>query len=105
MGWFYLVCAGVLEVVWATAMKFSHGLTRPWPSAIGIASAVVSFLLLVLALKSLPVGTAYAVWAGIGVAGVALYGIIALNEPVGTARLGFLVLILVGIIGLKLAET
>ena len=104
MAWLYLLGAGLLEVVWATALKFSDGLTRFWPSAIGIASAVVSFLLLVLALKTLPVGTAYAVWAGIGVGGVALIGIMALGEPVGMARLGFLALILAGIVGLKLVE-
>jgi quaternary ammonium compound-resistance protein SugE len=71
---------------------------------IGVAAAVASFVLLILALKTLPVGTAYAVWAGIGVAGVAIFGIVALGESVGTARLGFLALILAGIIGLKMVE-
>lgn len=104
MGWLYLLAAGLLEVVWATALKLSDGFTRFWPSAIGVAAAIMSFGLLVLALRTLPVGTAYAVWAGIGVGGVAALGILALGEPVAASRLGFLALILVGIVGLKLVE-
>jgi quaternary ammonium compound-resistance protein SugE len=105
MGWTYLLAAGLLEIAWATALKFSDGFTRFWPSAIGICAAAASFWLLMLALETLPVGTAYAVWAGIGVAGVALFGVLALGEPAAASRLGFLALILIGIIGLKLSET
>jgi quaternary ammonium compound-resistance protein SugE len=104
MGWVYLVGAGVLEIIWATALKFADGFSRFWPSAIGIVAAVASFCLLVLALETLPVGTAYAVWAGIGVAGVAVVGILALGEPAAASRLLFLTLILVGVVGLKLVE-
>jgi quaternary ammonium compound-resistance protein SugE len=100
----YLLAAGLLEILWATAFKLSDGLGRFWPSVIGVTAAVASFVLLVLALKTLPVGTAYAVWAGIGVAGVAMFGIVALREPASTARVSFLALILAGIIGLKMVE-
>ena len=105
MGWAYLLAAGLLEIVWATALKFAGGFTRFWPSAIGIGAAVASFWLLMLALETLPVGTAYAVWAGIGVAGVALFGVLVLGEPAVASRLGFLTLILIGIVGLKLTGT
>jgi quaternary ammonium compound-resistance protein SugE len=104
MGWVLLVAAGLLEIVWATALKHADGFTRPVPSAIGIATAAASFYLLALALKSLPVGTAYAAWVGIGTAGVAVAGIVAFGEPASPARLGCLALILAGVAGLKLVE-
>jgi quaternary ammonium compound-resistance protein SugE len=104
MAWMVLVGAGLLEIVWAIALKYSDGFTRFWPSAIGLAAAVVSFVLLSMALKSLPVGTAYAVWVGIGALGVAITGIIALGESASLLRLGLLALILIGIVGLKLVE-
>jgi quaternary ammonium compound-resistance protein SugE len=104
MAWTVLVGAGLLEIVWAIALKYSDGFTRFWPSAIGLAAAVVSFVLLSMALKSLPVGTAYAVWVGIGALGVAITGIIALGESASLLRLGLLALILIGIVGLKLVE-
>lgn len=104
MAWIMLVGAGLLEVVWALALKEAGGLTRFWPSAIGITSAVVSFVMLSAALKTLPVGTAYAVWVGIGALGVALAGILALGESASPARLAGLALILSGIVCLKLAE-
>jgi quaternary ammonium compound-resistance protein SugE len=104
MAWAILVGAGLLEIVWAIALKHTDGFTRFWPSAIGLAAAVVSFVLLATALKSLPVGTAYAVWVGIGTLGVAITGIIALGESASLLRIGFLTLILIGIVGLKLAE-
>jgi quaternary ammonium compound-resistance protein SugE len=104
MAWALLIGAGLLEIVWALALKQTGGLTRFWPSVIGIAAALASFLLLASALKSLPVGTAYAVWVGIGALGVALAGIVALGEAASAARLGFLGLILAGVIGLKLVE-
>ncbi|MGH6913815.1 MAG: DMT family transporter [Geminicoccales bacterium] len=104
MAWSILIGAGLLEIVWATTLKHSDGFTRFWPSAIGLAAAIISFVLLSIALKSLPVGTAYAVWVGIGALGVALAGIVALDESASPLRLGFLMLILVGIIGLKMVE-
>jgi quaternary ammonium compound-resistance protein SugE len=105
MAWFLLVGAGLLEIVWAIALKYADGFTRLWPSAIGIATALVSFIMLTLALKTLPVGTAYAVWVGIGAVGVALAGILLLGESASPLRIGLLALILVGIIGLKIIET
>ena len=104
MAWAVLVGAGLLEIVWAISLKYTDGFTRFWPSAIGIAAAVVSFVLLASALKSLPVGTAYAVWVGVGALGVAITGIIALGESASLLRVGFLALILVGTVGLKLVE-
>jgi quaternary ammonium compound-resistance protein SugE len=104
MAWAILVGAGLLEIVWAISLKYTDGFTRFWPSVIGIAAALVSFLLLATALKSLPVGTAYAVWVGVGAIGVAITGIIALGESASLLRLGLLALILIGIVGLKLVE-
>ncbi len=104
MSWLLLTGAGLLEIVWAVALKQAGGFTRFWPSLIGIISAIISFVMLSLALKQLPVGTAYAVWVGIGALGVALAGIVALGESVSPTRLGLLALILIGVIGLKLVE-
>lgn len=104
MAWTILISAGVLEIVWAVTLKHGNGLARFWPSVIGIGSAVVSFIMLSMALKTLPVGTAYAVWAGIGVVGVAIAGILALGESASLPRLTFLALILIGIVGLKMIE-
>lgn len=104
MSWLLLTGAGLLEIVWAIALKQADGFARFWPSVIGIVSAIVSFVMLSLALKQLPVGTAYAVWVGIGALGVALAGIVALGESASPTRLGLLALILIGVIGLKLVE-
>jgi quaternary ammonium compound-resistance protein SugE len=104
MTWLLLIGAGLLEVVWATALKVSDGFTRPWPSLIGISAAVASFVMLALALRGLPVGTAYAVWVGIGALGVAMAGVVALGESASPLRLGFLMLILVGVVGLRVLE-
>ena len=104
MAWTILIAAGLLEIVWAVALKFADGFTRFWPSAIGLVAAIASFVLLSMALKSLPVGTAYAVWVGIGVLGVAIAGMVALGESVSVLRLTFLALILAGIVGLKMVE-
>jgi quaternary ammonium compound-resistance protein SugE len=104
MAWTMLFGAGLLEIVWAIALKYTDGFTRFWPSAIGITAALASFVMLSSALESLPVGTAYAVWVGIGALGVALAGMVALGESASPLRLGFLMLILVGIIGLKVVE-
>lgn len=104
MAWAILVCAGLLEIVWATTLKQSEGLSKLWPSIIGIGVAVVSLVLLSISLKYLPAGTGYAVWVSIGVVGVAIAGIIAFNEPVSAAKIGFLAIIVVGVVGLKLVE-
>ncbi|WP_437957873.1 quaternary ammonium compound efflux SMR transporter SugE [Sorangium sp. So ce119] len=104
MAWALLVGAGLLEIVWAIALKHTEGFTRLWPSVVGVAGAALSFYLLSIALKTLPVGTAYAIWVGVGALGVALAGIVALGESASLLRLLFLAVILVGIIGLRLVE-
>lgn len=104
MSWLLLLGAGLLEIVWAVALKASGGFVRPWPAAVGITAAVASFVMLALALRTLPVGTAYAVWVGIGALGVAVAGIVALGETASPLRLGFLALILVGVVGLRVIE-
>ncbi|WP_437723332.1 DMT family transporter [Sorangium sp. So ce861] len=104
MAWALLIGAGLLEIVWATALKYTDGFTRLWPSLVGIGGAALSFFLLSVSLKTLPMGTAYAVWVGVGALGVALAGIVALGESASPPRLAFLAVILVGIIGLKLVE-
>ena len=103
--WLVLVVAGLLEIVWATALKQSDGFARLWPSLIGIGGAVLSFVLLAIALRYLPAGTGYAVWVGIGAVGVAIAGIIAFDETVSAARLLFLSIIVVGIVGLRVVES
>lgn len=102
--WLLLLSAGLLEIVWAIALKQANGFTQLWPSVIGITSAVISFIMLSMALKSLPIGTAYAVWVGIGAFGVAIAGIVALGESASPLRLGLLSLIVAGVIGLKVIE-
>jgi quaternary ammonium compound-resistance protein SugE len=104
LAWVILIGAGLLEILWAIMLKFADGFTRFWPSAIGLAAAMTSFVMLSMALKSLPVSTAYAVWVGIGAFGVAVTGMIALGEDVSALRLAFLALILAGVIGLKFLE-
>ncbi|MFZ5587423.1 MAG: quaternary ammonium compound efflux SMR transporter SugE [Thermodesulfobacteriota bacterium] len=102
MNWLMLVVAGVFEVVWALAMKSSQGFTRLWPSLLTLAAMAVSVGLLALALKGLPVGSAYAVWTGIGAAGTALMGIVIFGEPASAWRLACVGLIVAGIVGLRL---
>jgi quaternary ammonium compound-resistance protein SugE len=97
-----LVLAGVLEVVWAVGLKFTEGFTRPVPSVVTAFAIVASMVLLAGAARTLPIGTAYGVWVGIGAVGAAVLGIVVFNEPVSLARIGFLVLLIVSIIGLKL---
>jgi len=103
MAWALLFVAGLLEVGWAIGLKYAEGFTRPWPSAWTLAAMTASVLLLGLAMKSLPVGTSYAVWVGVGAVGTALLGIVLFGEPATAGRLASLGLILAGIIGLKLA--
>ncbi|MEK3732043.1 MULTISPECIES: DMT family transporter [Paenibacillus] len=102
--WILLIIAGLLEIVWAIALKQSSGLTRLWPSIIGISTAGISLYLLTLALRSLPVGTAYAIWVGTGTLGVAIVGIIALGEKPSLQKFIFLALIFAGMVGLKMIE-
>ncbi|WP_426753921.1 DMT family transporter [Myxococcus sp. Y35] len=104
MAWILLVVAGCLEIAWALALKQADGLTRFWPSVVGLSLAMVSLVLLALALKELPVGTAYAVWVGLGVCGVAVFGMIVLGEQVSAARIVFLMMIGVGVAGLRALE-
>lgn len=103
MAWILLVLAGLFEVAWAIGLKYTEGFTRLWPSVGTAAAMVVSVVLLGLAMKSLPVGTAYAVWVGVGAVGTALLGMLLFAEPASAARLASLGLIVAGIVGLKLA--
>jgi quaternary ammonium compound-resistance protein SugE len=102
MAWIYLLTAGLLEVGWAIGLKYTEGFTRLWPSITTIAAMVLSLGFLALALKTLPVGTAYAVWTGIGAVGTVILGIYLFGEPATAARLTCIALILAGILGLKL---
>jgi len=101
MNWVLLVIAGLLEVGWAIGLKYTHGFTRLWPSVWTAVAIVVSMVLLGVAMRSLPAGTAYAVWTGIGTVGTVVLGIALLGEPAAPARVACIALILVGIIGLK----
>ncbi|WP_426712611.1 quaternary ammonium compound efflux SMR transporter SugE [Cronobacter muytjensii] len=103
MSWFVLLIAGLLEVVWAVGLKYTHGFTRLVPSLITVSAMIVSIVLLSWAMKSLPTGTAYAIWTGIGAVGAAITGILLLGESASTARLVSLGLIVAGIVGLKLS--
>jgi len=102
LAWMLLVAAGLLEIVWATSMKASHGFTKPHFTSITLVAAALSFWLLGLALRQLPVGTAYAVWTGIGAVGAAVLGIVFFGESLTLARIGCIALIVLGILGLKL---
>jgi quaternary ammonium compound-resistance protein SugE len=102
MAWTYLFVAGVLEIVWAVGLKYTEGFTKPVPSVITGAAIVASMVFLALALRTIPVGTGYAVWTGIGAVGTALLGIVLFAEPATAARLGCIGLIVAGIVGLKL---
>ncbi|MEN0580026.1 quaternary ammonium compound efflux SMR transporter SugE [Phytobacter palmae] len=103
MSWIILVIAGLLEVVWAIGLKYTHGFTRLVPSVITVTAMIVSVVMLSWAMKNLPTGTAYAVWTGIGAVGAATTGILLLGESANPARLLSLALIVAGIIGLKLS--
>lgn len=101
MAWIYLAFAGLMEIAWALALKQSEQFTQLVPSVIFVITAIISMVLLGLALKDIPIGTAYAVWTGIGAAGVAIAGIILFSEPTTLIRIGFIALIIIGVIGLK----
>lgn len=103
MAWILLVCAGVLEIGWALGLKYTAGLTRFWPSVATLTCMAASVYLLALAVRDLPVGTAYAVWTGIGAVGTVIVGILFFREPCTLARLACVGLIAAGIVGLKLS--
>jgi len=102
VAWALLLAAGLLEVAWAVGLKYTDGFTRPWPTAATVAAMIGSVVLLALAVRTLPLGTAYAVWTGIGTAGAVLLGIVLFQEPATLARMFFVGLIVAGILGLKL---
>jgi quaternary ammonium compound-resistance protein SugE len=104
MAWFLLGIAGVLEIAFAFAMKWSEGFTRPWPALVAATTGIASIFLLSQTLRALPVGTAYAVWTGIGAAGTAIIGMVALGEAVTAARLVCIALIICGVGGLRLVS-
>jgi len=103
MAWFYLLIAGLFEVGWAIGLKYTEGFSRLWPSLATIAAMILSLGCLGLALKTLPVGTAYAIWTGVGAVGTAILGIYLFAEPANAMRLACIGLIVAGIVGLKLA--
>lgn len=99
--WILLAVAGLLEIVWAVTMKLSHGFTRAGWSAVTVITMIASMGLLALATRNLPIGTAYAAWVGVGAAGTAVVGMALLKEPITPARVFFLALLVVAIVGLK----
>ena len=105
MNWILLILAGLLEIVWAVGLKYTEGFTRVWPTVFTVLAMLISLALLGVAMKTLPVSTAYAVWMGIGVVGTAILGIVILHEPASVGRLFSISLILAGVIGLKLTTT
>lgn len=102
MAWLVLVVAGLFEVGWAIGLKYTEGFSRPWPTVATVTAMVISVGLLGLAMRTLPVGTAYAVWTGIGAVGTVVLGMLLFHEPATVARLTCVGLILAGIVGLKL---
>ena len=103
MAWVILTIAGLLEVGWAIGLKYTEGFTRTWPTLWTVAAMIGSVWLLEIAMKSLPVGTAYSVWVGVGAIGTVVLGIVLLGEPANAGRLASVALIVAGIVGLKLA--
>lgn len=104
MAWIILFVAGLFEVGWAIGLKYTEGFTRPWPTVATVLSMAVSLWLLGIALKTLPVGTAYAVWVGVGAVGTVILGVALFNEPTNAPRMLSVALIVAGIIGLKLSS-
>jgi quaternary ammonium compound-resistance protein SugE len=103
MNWIILVIAGLFEVGWALGLKYTEGFSKLWPSVFTVLAIIISLCLLGLAMRTLPVGTAYAVWTGIGMVGTVIAGIFLMGDPVSVFRVVSLVLILVGIVGLKIS--
>lgn len=104
MAWFYLIIAGLFETAWAVALKYSEGFTRLWPSVVTIAAMAISIYLLAISLKTLPLGTAYTVWTGIGAIGTVIYGIMVFGESKDLLRILFVIMIVGGIVGLKITS-
>ena len=104
MKWFLLVAAGLLEVGWAIGLKYTAGFSRLWPSVATVGAMIASIALLGIAMKDLPVGTAYAIWVGIGALGAAILGIVLFGESASALKIASLALIVIGVIGLKLAS-
>ena len=104
MPWLILFVAGLFEVGWAIGLKYTQGFTRLWPSVFTVLAMAVSLFLLAQALRTLPIGTAYAVWTGVGAVGTAVLGIVLFSEPATAMRLGCIALIVTGIVGLKFAS-
>ena len=104
MSWLTLIVAGLFEIGWAIGLKYTEGFTRLWPSIGTVVAMIISLGLLGLAMKSLPVGTAYAVWVGVGAVGTLILGIVLLDEPANVGRLLSVALIVAGIVGLKLSS-
>lgn len=104
MSWFILVAAGLLEIGWAIGLKYTNGFTRLVPSVLTALSMVASVVLLGMAMRTLPVGTAYAIWTGIGTVGAVALGIVLFHEPLNAARVGCVALIVAGMVGLKLSH-
>ena len=102
MAWINLFIAGIFEIGWAVGLKYTNGFTRLWPSVITVTGMVLSFYFLSAAVKSIPIGTAYAIWTGIGAVGTAILGIILFGESKEFIRIFFIFLIVVGIVGLKI---
>jgi quaternary ammonium compound-resistance protein SugE len=104
MAWIVLVAAGLFEIGWAIGLKYTEGFTRAWPTVGTVVAMIVSLGLLGIAMKTLPVGTSYAVWVGVGAVGTAILGMVLLGEPATAGRLLSLALIVAGIVGLKLSS-
>tara|TARA_B110000091_G_C13391557_1_gene300332 strand:+ start:58 stop:390 length:333 start_codon:yes stop_codon:yes gene_type:complete len=105
MAWIYLVVAGLFECGWAIGIKYTDGFTKPVPTILTVSAMAISFWLLSIAIKTIPIGTAYAIWSGIGALGVAIFGMLIFNESKEMLRIFCLLLIVFGIIGLKLVSS
>lgn len=104
MAWFFLFSAGIAEIVFALSLKFNQGFTKLWPSVMTLLFGAASFYLLMVAIKTLPLGTAYAVWTGMGAVGVAIIGIFMFKESIDIYRLLSITLVIIGVIGLKITD-
>ncbi len=103
MNWIILLTAGLFEIAWAIGLKYTEGFTRLWPTVGTLAAMAISVWMLGIAMKSLPVGTAYAIWVGVGAVGTVILGVVLFDEPVNALRIGSVALIILGLVGLKLA--
>jgi quaternary ammonium compound-resistance protein SugE len=104
MAWTYIVIAGLIEIAWAVGLKYTQGFTRATPTVLVVLGMILTYVMLAQGIKTIPVGTAYAVWTGIGAAGTAIWGIAKLGEPLTMPRVICLAMIIAGIVGLKLAS-